>query len=96
MRLRTSLFALPFVTSLALATPSIQKELEPMQPKTMPNTNDAIRPFHVHFSDAELADLKRRINTTRFPAKKTVDDQSQDVQLTTIQKLATYWRTKYD
>ena len=96
MRLRTSLFALPFVTSLALATPSIQKELEPMQPKTMPNTNDAIRPFHVHFSDSELADLKRRINATRLPAKETVDDQSQGVQLATIQKLAAYWGTKYD
>src|SRR5258706_11197638 len=57
---------------------------------------DAIRPFHVHFSDAELADLKRRILATRWPDKEIVGDRSQGVQLATVQKLAQYWGTKYD
>ncbi len=57
---------------------------------------DAIRPFHVHFSDAELADLKRRIVASRFPDKEIVADQSQGVQLATVQKLAQYWGTTYD
>jgi pimeloyl-ACP methyl ester carboxylesterase len=57
---------------------------------------DAIRPFHVHFSDAELADLKRRIAATRWPDKEVVSDQSQGVPLATMQKLARYWGSDYD
>jgi hypothetical protein len=40
--------------------------------------------------------LRRRTKATRFPEKETVDDQSQGVQLATIQKLARYWATEYD
>ena len=55
-----------------------------------------IRPFHVSFTDAELADLRRRINATRWPERETVADDSQGVQLATAQKLARYWATEYD
>jgi pimeloyl-ACP methyl ester carboxylesterase len=57
---------------------------------------DAIRPFRVHFPDDALADLKRRIAATRWPERETVTDQSQGVQLATVQKLARYWATDYD
>ncbi|HSC06700.1 MAG TPA: epoxide hydrolase, partial [Steroidobacteraceae bacterium] len=57
---------------------------------------DAIRPFHVHFPDEALADLKRRIAATRWPEREIVTDQSQGVQLATVQKLARYWGTEYD
>ena len=57
---------------------------------------DAVRPFHVHFSDEALADMKRRIAATRWPEKETVTDQSQGVQLATMQKLARYWAADYD
>jgi pimeloyl-ACP methyl ester carboxylesterase len=57
---------------------------------------DAIRPFRVHFSDEALADMKRRIAATRWPEKETVSDQSQGVQLATMQKLAGYWGADYD
>ena len=57
---------------------------------------DAIRPFHVHFSDEALAGLKHRIAETRWPERETVTDPSQGVQLATIQKLARYWETEYD
>jgi len=57
---------------------------------------EAIRPFHVHFPDEALADLKRRIAATRWPEKETVADQSQGVQLATVQKLARYWGAEYD
>ena len=40
-----------------------------------------IRPFHVHVPEAELAELRRRINATRWPDRETVTDQSQGVQL---------------
>jgi pimeloyl-ACP methyl ester carboxylesterase len=59
-------------------------------------TSDEIRPFTVHFSDAELADLKRRIAATRWPGRELVSDQTQGVQLATMQKLATYWEKQYD
>lgn len=60
------------------------------------STADAIRPFTVHFPDEDLADLKRRIAATRWPGQEIVKDQSQGVQLATVQKLARYWGTDYD
>ena len=56
----------------------------------------AIRPFHVNVPEAELTELRRRINATSWPERETVTDQSQGVQLATIQKLAHYWATDYD
>jgi len=56
----------------------------------------AIRPFHVNIPEAELVELRRRINATRWPERETVADQSQGVQLATIQQLARYWATDHD
>jgi pimeloyl-ACP methyl ester carboxylesterase len=56
-----------------------------------------IRPFRVpKASDAELADLHRRIKSTKWPDKETVTDASQGVQLATTRKLADYWATEHD
>src|SRR5258705_6651974 len=57
---------------------------------------NAIRPFHVNIPDAELTELRRRINATKWPERETVTDSSQGVQLATIQALARYWATDYD
>jgi pimeloyl-ACP methyl ester carboxylesterase len=57
---------------------------------------DAIRPFQFRASDEDLADLRRRIQATRFPEKEPVDDHSQGVPLATIQEVARYWSTEYD
>ena len=57
---------------------------------------DAIRPFRFNASDEELADLRRRVAATKWPDKETVADESQGVQLATMQKLARYWATDYD
>jgi pimeloyl-ACP methyl ester carboxylesterase len=57
---------------------------------------NAIRPFRANFSDTELAELRRRINATKWPERETVADASQGVQLATMQKLARYWGTEYD
>ena len=56
----------------------------------------AIRPFRVDVPEAELTDLRNRINATRWPERETVTDQSQGVQLATMEKLARYWATDYD
>ena len=55
-----------------------------------------IRPFSYHASDEDLADLRRRIEAVRWPEKELVDDQSQGVQLATMQALAAYWLNDYD
>ncbi|NUT55151.1 MAG: epoxide hydrolase N-terminal domain-containing protein [Thermoleophilia bacterium] len=46
--------------------------------------------------DEELADLRRRIEATRWPSEELVPDRSQGVQLATMQALARYWATEYD
>ena len=39
--------------------------------------SDDIRPFHVKFSEDELAELRRRIKATKWPERETVTDASQ-------------------
>jgi len=56
----------------------------------------AIRSFQVGFSEAELADLRKRINATRWPERETVADDSQGVRLAMMQELARYWGSDYD
>ena len=63
---------------------------------TAARADAAIRPFSVSISDEALLDLRQRITTTRLPDRETVTDQSQGVQLATVQKLARYWQTEYD
>jgi pimeloyl-ACP methyl ester carboxylesterase len=59
--------------------------------------NNAIRPFpKVNVPEAELTELRRRINATRWPERETVTDATQGVQLATTQALASYWSKEYD
>ncbi len=55
-----------------------------------------IRPFNVEIPDEQLADVRRRIDATRWPSRELVDDRSQGIQLATLQALAEYWTTDYD
>jgi pimeloyl-ACP methyl ester carboxylesterase len=50
----------------------------------------------VNVPEAELTELRQRINATRWPERETATDASQGVQLATTQKLAQYWSTDYD
>ncbi|SET27529.1 epoxide hydrolase family protein [Geodermatophilus poikilotrophus] len=59
-------------------------------------TGSAIRPFRVSIPDEALTELRRRIETTRWPSRELVADRSQGVQLATVQELARYWATEYD
>jgi pimeloyl-ACP methyl ester carboxylesterase len=65
------------------------------QPQTT-QRDGTIRPFRVDVADAELDDLRRRINATKWPEQETVNDESQGVRLGTIQELARYWGKDYD
>ena len=44
----------------------------------------AIRPFRVEVSQAQIDELRRRLQATRWPEKETVPDQSQGVPLATM------------
>ena len=44
----------------------------------------AIRPFHVNVPEAELTELRRRINAARWPERETVTDDSQGVPLARV------------
>jgi len=55
-----------------------------------------IRPFRVDVPQAALDDLRKRLLATRWPDKETASDQSQGVQLATLQELVRYWGTAYD
>jgi pimeloyl-ACP methyl ester carboxylesterase len=56
----------------------------------------AVRPFQIAFPESDLADLRRRVDATRWPERETVTDDSQGVPLATMQALARYWATDYD
>ena len=55
-----------------------------------------VRPFRVDFPDEEVAEMRRRVNATRWPERETVTDDSQGVRLAMMQGLARYWGTGYD
>jgi len=70
-------------------------------PRTTPASRTAkedtsIRPFRFTATDEALADLRRRVQATKWPKKETVSDRSQGVQLAVMQNIARYWATDYD
>jgi pimeloyl-ACP methyl ester carboxylesterase len=57
---------------------------------------NAIRPFHVHFPEADLAELRGRLKATRWPERETVNDTTQGVRLATMRALARYWIDEHE
>jgi len=58
--------------------------------------SDEVKPFRIEVSDAELADLRRRLEATRWPDPETVDDWSQGIPLAYVQEVCAYWAREYD
>jgi pimeloyl-ACP methyl ester carboxylesterase len=65
-------------------------------PPEITTTQHEVRPFRIDVPEEDLVDLRRRIAATQWPEKETVADESQGVQLATMQELARYWATDYD
>jgi pimeloyl-ACP methyl ester carboxylesterase len=63
---------------------------------TAAETGTDVRPFQVDVPEERLAELRRRIEATRWPSTELVGDRSQGVQLAPLQALARYWATEYD
>ncbi|HYS06035.1 MAG TPA: epoxide hydrolase [Candidatus Dormibacteraeota bacterium] len=70
--------------------------MPPFQMDAQSADRTALRPFRVDVPEAELTELRRRIQATKFPDRETVPDATQGVQLATVEKLARYWGTEYD
>ena len=58
--------------------------------------NDAITPFTLAVPQADLEDLNRRIDQTRWPDAETVDDWTQGTPLAKVKALVDHWRHRYD
>jgi pimeloyl-ACP methyl ester carboxylesterase len=63
---------------------------------TTAETATGIRPFHIEIPEEVFDDLRRRLAETRWPERETVADETQGVQLATIQALVRYWSEEYD
>src|SRR3954453_12905831 len=61
-----------------------------------PSDDGSIRPFRVNVPDEAVADLRRRLQATRWPDNETVPDQSPGPQLAKLRELVRYWGTDYD
>src|SRR5947209_7755823 len=59
-------------------------------------TTPAVRSFHINVPEEDLDEMRRRIAAARWSSKELVADQSQGVQMATMQELARYWATEYD
>lgn len=55
-----------------------------------------IRPFTLDVPQAEIDDLHRRLDLTRWPEQEPVSDWSQGTPLVTLRELVDYWRNDYD
>ena len=80
---------------LSMSTPMQYTSATSAQPRAAVE-DTTIRPFRVNIPDAAIADLRRRIQATRWPTAELVTDRSQGVQLATLRALARYWATEYD
>src|SRR6266404_1232970 len=86
--LRRRVSARTAVALLALATAIIPVlAADPSGSPAAAKLTTEIRPFHINVPEAELTELRRRINATKWPERETVADASQGVQLATMQKL---------
>jgi pimeloyl-ACP methyl ester carboxylesterase len=53
-------------------------------------------PFQIEIPDADLRDLRERLQRTRWPEAETVGDWSQGVPLAYLEELCGYWADRYD
>ncbi len=55
-----------------------------------------IRDFRIELCEADLADLRARLERTRWPKAETVPDWSQGIPQAYVQELVAYWASDYD
>ena len=58
--------------------------------------DNTIKPFKVHVSDADIADLKQRLDLTRWPDQIPNTEWRYGAKTDYIQQLCDYWQHHYD
>ena len=58
--------------------------------------SDGVERFRIAAPDAALDDLRRRLRSTRWPERETVDDGSQGIPLAYVREVCGYWADGYD
>jgi pimeloyl-ACP methyl ester carboxylesterase len=58
--------------------------------------SDTITPFTLNIPQAQIDDLNRRLDATRWPERETVNDWEQGAPLSKVQALCEHWRRRYD
>ena len=56
----------------------------------------ALKEFRIHFNEAEIENLQRRIRDSRFPLKVANDRWNMGTDSDYLQSLLNYWCEKYD
>jgi pimeloyl-ACP methyl ester carboxylesterase len=62
----------------------------------VPLATEAVSPFSISLPQAAIDDLRRRLDSTRYPERGTVGDWTQGVPLDKARALVAYWRDRYD
>jgi epoxide hydrolase len=57
---------------------------------------DEVAEFRIDVPEADLRDLRERLERTRWPERETVEDWSQGVPLAYVQELCRHWAHGYD
>lgn len=60
------------------------------------DTNEEIRPFRIDISQAQLDDLRSRLDHTRWPGELPGTGWSRGIPLTEVRQLAQYWAGGFD
>ena len=80
--------------AMAIAATGVGSML-PLHP-ALPATSDTIRPFRIDIPEADIVELRQRVQATRWSDRETVKDQSQGIPLAKIKPLIEYWGSGYD
>lgn len=64
--------------------------------RTLDHGATGVVPFTLAIPEADIADLHRRLDNTRWSDRETIDGWSQGTPLEQLQSLCRYWRKDYD
>lgn len=98
LRIRLSVLPIAMMCGLGLCVLTLawgaQAAVLAGAPQSSAKDDTSIRPFEVHVPQAQLDDLKKRIEATRWVDQEI--DATQGVPLATMQSLLKYWSDGYD
>ncbi len=70
--------------------------IQPSRAQTEAANPAAIKPFKAHISDSVLADLRRRLEETKWPDQLPGTTWEYGADISKVRELANYWQKNYD